>query len=136
MQKIIIAIIGIIFLMGLTGCMGNNAQDMGSPNMIKIIREPKYNSNSEPRLRKIQTGKIEPVDYNSSIISPEREGYKAPEPPKQSSKNKSSSKNQYRNKVISKVGNKVSSKVVSRVENKADTVVDGVIDNALGRLFR
>jgi len=109
--------IGVMFAMGLAGCMGSNTQDMGSPNTIKVIREPKY-SNNTPTRRKIQTGKIEVVDYNSSIISPEREGYKAPEPQKQ------------------RVTNRVGNRVASRVENKADTAVNGAIDNALGRLFR
>jgi len=134
MQKIIMAMMGMMFAMGLSGCMGSNTQDMGSPNMIKVIREPKHSSVSDvPIRRKIQTGKIETVDYNSSIISPEREGYKAPEPQKQRSKSRSRSK--YGNRVTNRVGNRVSSEV-SRVENKADTVVNGAIDNALGRLFR
>jgi len=73
MQKIIMAMMGMMFAMGLSGCMGSNTQDMGSPNMIKVIREPKHSSVSDvPIRRKIQTGKIETVDYNSSIISPER----------------------------------------------------------------
>ena len=133
MQKIIMVMIGMMFTMGLPGCMGNNTQDMGSPNMIKVIREPKHSSVSDAHIgRKIQTGKIERVDYNSSIISPEREGYKAPE----SQKQRSRSRNKYGNRAIKSVGNKVSTEVVSRVENKADTVVDGAIDNALGRLFK
>lgn len=121
--------IGVMFAMGLAGCMGSNTQDMGSPNTIKVIREPKY-SNNTPTRRKIQTGKIEVVDYNSSIISPEREGYKAPEPQKQRSESRS--RNKYGNRVTNRVGNRVA----SRVENKADTAVNGAIDNALGRLFR
>jgi len=64
------------------------------------------------------------VDYNSSIISPECEGYKTSEPQKQRSR----IRNKYKNRVINRVGNKVSTKVVRRVENKADTVVGGAMD--------
>ena len=118
---LIVVSIGIV-----TGCMSSNDNVRASSNTIKIIRESKY---VELNQRQINTGKIEVVDYNSSVISPERKEYKKPK------KRMKKSQNYYGNKVHTQVNKRVSS-VERKIENKADTVVNRRIDNAIGQLFK
>ena len=113
----------------LCGCTMGTSQDMGNSKTIKIIRENPNNKTTVKQVM-VSTGKIEHVDYNSSIIAPEREGYK-PKRVKETTQSKS--------KMTSRIGNKVTNEVsssVNQVKSKANSTVDSAMDNALNRLFR
>lgn len=131
MLKIIIGNLGYgLSVFMLVGCtMSTPKQNMGSSKTIKIIRETP-SQNTRVRQVMVSTGQIENVDYNSSIISPEREGY-IPDATKHTTQKKST--------ITDNVGNKVSSNVssrVSQVKSKANSVVDTTVDTALDKLFR
>ena len=124
MKKIHIAITGIYLSVVLTGCM-SNTENVKASNTIKIIRESKHQS-----IEKRESGKIEVVDYNSSVISPERDGYKAPQ---------YKLKRGIRKDKVG-YGDKITNTVKSKVENKAEQTVnhtiDKTIDKGLSRIFR
>ncbi|MCF6244387.1 MAG: hypothetical protein L3J43_05070 [Sulfurovum sp.] len=124
MKMILILVVESLLIIGLTGCMSSN-ENIQASNTIKVIREPKYASTQETKTRRqIETGKIEVVEYNSSIISPEKEGYV--EPKEQIHKKE----NGYEDRADDKV-----SSIKDKAENRANNKVDRTIDNALGRIF-
>ena len=118
-----IYLVAMIAVWGVSGCFSSN-ENVGASSTIKVIREPKYAATQEKQgLRQIQTGKIEVVEYNSSVISPEKEGYVEP-------KAQTTNENSYENRVDDKV-----SSAKDNAQRRADTKVDRSIDNVLGRIF-
>jgi len=117
-----------VCIVGITGCSMLSNDKIAASNTIKVIKEPPRETNNKPMRRQIKTGNIEVVEYNSSIISPEKEGYK--EPAYADSKNAS-----YGNRIETRVHDKASS-VQDNVESRTERTIDRSIDNAIGRIFR
>ena len=124
MKKTTRIVVSIAVSLLFTGCMFNN-ENVRASNTIQIIRESKHQS-----IEKRESGKIEVVDYNSSVISPERDGYKAPQ---------YKLKRGIRKDKVG-YGDKITNTVKSKVENKAEQTVnhtiDKTIDKGLSRIFR
>ena len=118
----------VLSIMGvLTACSMAPNQTAQRSNSIRIIKEqPKHYE-----YHRKYNSKIEQVDYNSSIITPEVE----PEHRREVKSHKRSYGNKITNRVTHKITSKVSSKT-NQVESKASSIVNSNIDRGLNSLFR